>query len=81
MEKRSDDRFTASLSSERKIYRTAKQRREIHSEEASRATEKQLDLCDAYIHCIRFDEALICMLYIKLLYYMLPWASVIGSRG
>ena len=34
------DRFTASLSSERKIYRAAKQRREIHSEEASRVTEK-----------------------------------------
>ena len=69
-----------SPSSERKIYRAAKQRREIHSEEASRATEKQLDLCDAYVHCIRFDEALKCMLYIKLLFYTSPWASVIGSR-
>ena len=47
MEKRSDDRFTASLSSERKIYRTAEQRREIHSEEASRATEEDLELSDA----------------------------------
>ena len=47
MEKRSDDRFTASLSSERKIYRAAKQRREIHSEEASRATEEVLELSDA----------------------------------
>ena len=58
MEKRSDDRFTASLSSERKIYRAAKQRREIHSEEASRATEKQLDLYDAWGPHITFDEAL-----------------------
>ena len=47
MEKRSDDRFTASLSSERKIYRAAEQRREIHSEEASRATEEGLELSDA----------------------------------
>ena len=47
MEKRSDDRFTASLSSERKIYRTAEQRREIHSEEASRATEEDIELSDA----------------------------------
>ena len=43
MEEQRDDRFTASLSSERKIYRTAKQRREIHSEEASRATEEDLE--------------------------------------
>ena len=50
MEEQRDDRFTASLSSERKIYQTAKQRREIHSEEASRATEKQLDLCDVWAH-------------------------------
>ena len=47
MEEWNDDRFTASLSSERKIYRTAKQRREIHSEEASRATEEDLELSDA----------------------------------
>lgn len=47
MEEQRDDRFTASLSSERKIYRTAKQRRKIHSEEASRATEEGLELSDA----------------------------------
>ena len=70
-----------SLSSERKIYRTAQQRREIHSEEASRVTEKQLYLIDAYVHCIRFDEALQLSLYIGIMYYILPWASVIGSRG
>ena len=47
MEEQCDDRFTASLSSERKIYRAAKQRRKIHSEEASRATEEGLELSDA----------------------------------
>ena len=47
MEEWNDDRFTASLSSERKIYQAAKQRREIHSEEASRATEEDLELSDA----------------------------------
>ena len=47
MEEWNDDRFTASLSSERKIYRAAEQRREIHSEEASRATEEDLELSDA----------------------------------
>ena len=47
MEEQRDDRFTASLSSECKIYQTAKQRREIHSEEASRATEEVLELSDA----------------------------------
>ena len=30
-----------------KIYRAAEQRREIHSEEASRATEEDLELSDA----------------------------------
>ena len=33
--------------SERKIYRAAEQRREIHSEEASRATEEDIELLDA----------------------------------
>ena len=70
-----------SPSSERKIYRAAKQRREIHSEEASRATEKQIDLCDAWGPHITFDEALQLSLYIGIMYYILPWASVIGSRG
>ena len=50
MEEWNDDRFTASLSSERKIYRAAKQRREIYSEEASRATEEDLELSDADNH-------------------------------
>ena len=39
-----------SPSSERKIYRTAEQRREIHSEEASRATAEDLELSDADNH-------------------------------
>ena len=41
------------------------------------ATEERSDVWGPHI---TFDEALKCMLYIKLLYYMLPWASVIGSR-
>jgi len=39
MEEQCDDRFTASLSSERKIYQAAKRWRKIHSEEASRASK------------------------------------------
>ena len=41
------------------------------------ATEEQNDAWGPHI---TFDEALKYMLYIKLLYYILPWASVIGSR-
>ena len=47
MEEWNDDRFTASLSSERKIYQAAKQGREIHSEEASRATAEDIESLDA----------------------------------
>ena len=41
--------------SERKIYRAAEQRREIHSEEASRATEEDIELSDAEVpyECFR----------------------------
>ena len=42
------------------------------------ATEERSDVWGPHI---TFDEALKCMLYIKLLYYTLSWASVIGSRG
>ena len=42
------------------------------------ATEER---SDAWGPHITFDEALKDVLYIKTLYYILPWASVIGSRG
>ena len=42
------------------------------------ATEER---SDAWGPHITFDEALKDVLYIKTVYYILPWASVIGSRG
>ena len=43
-------RAHTSPSSERKIYQAAEQRSAIHSEEASRATEEDLELSDADSH-------------------------------